>query len=412
MIERWLLILSLVGSSSRSPPWETRMLMVSDVQDIIKRHQSQIISSLKDPDISMFKRSISETALERMAGLFGSFSILQPKEGKKRITGTLRRQSSGEEVGSRGTKCSSNPSKLHRNASSAANMNNLASQSSSANPVPLKRTNSSFDEKLLAQTLYKAYCYVPLQYREPEDKTHLVSWKSQLEEDMKMIQYQDNKNHIIEVLTTNDLDCDDLGSICAADTMVLGNYIEEIVVSAVSYHLMNNKDPEYGHGKLVILSSRKDAPKDEAVAVKPETKLVPEASALTEASVSIVKDASNSAPASKALEIPLNKEFEKCTRPEVIPASEIGVTFKDIGALDDIKESLQELVMLPLRRPDLFKEGLLKPCRGILLFGRPGTGKTMLAKAITNEAGASFINVSMSTIISKWFGEDEKNVRC
>lgn len=87
------------------------------------------------------------------------------------------------------------------------------------------------------------------------------------------------------------------------------------------------------------------------------------------------------------------------------------MTFADIGALDDIKESLQELVMLPLRRPDLFQGGLLKPCRGILLFGPPGTGKTMLAKAIANEAGASFINVSMSTITSKWFGEDEKNVR-
>jgi len=99
-------------------------------------------------------------------------------------------------------------------------------------------------------------------------------------------------------------------------------------------------------------------------------------------------------------EIPDN-EFEKRIRPEVIPASEIGVTFDDIGALADIKESLQELVMLPLRRPDLFKGGLLKPC----------TGKTMLAKAIANDAGASFINVSMSTITSKWFGEDEKNVR-
>ena len=110
-------------------------------------------------------------------------------------------------------------------------------------------------------------------------------------------------------------------------------------------------------------------------------------------------------------EVPPDNEFEKRIRPEVIPASDIGVTFADIGALDEIKESLQELVMLPLQRPDLFKGGLLKPCRGILLFGPPGTGKTMLAKAIANEAGASFINVSMSTITSKWFGEDEKNVR-
>lgn len=90
----------------------------------------------------------------------------------------------------------------------------------------------------------------------PEDETHLVSWKAQLEEDMKMIQFQDNKNHIAEVLAANDLECEDLGSICHSDTMVLGNYIEEIVISAISYHLMNNKDPEYRNGKLVISSKR------------------------------------------------------------------------------------------------------------------------------------------------------------
>lgn len=90
----------------------------------------------------------------------------------------------------------------------------------------------------------------------PEDETHLVSWKAQLEEDMKMIQFHDNKNHIAEVLASNDLECDDLGSICHADTMVLSNYIEEIVVSAISYHLMQNKDPEYRNGKLVISSTR------------------------------------------------------------------------------------------------------------------------------------------------------------
>lgn len=95
-----------------------------------------------------------------------------------------------------------------------------------------------------------------IEIRPPEDETHLVSWKNQLEDDMKMIQYQDNRNHITEVLAANDLDCDDLGSICLADTTTLSNYIEEIVVSAISYHLMNTRDPDYRNGKLVISSAR------------------------------------------------------------------------------------------------------------------------------------------------------------
>jgi hypothetical protein len=89
-----------------------------------------------------------------------------------------------------------------------------------------------------------------------ENENHLVSWNSQLEEDMKMIQFQDNRNHIMEVLVENDLECDDLGSICLSDTMCHSMYIEEIVVSAVSYHLMNNKDPEYRIGKLVLSTKR------------------------------------------------------------------------------------------------------------------------------------------------------------
>ncbi|PKI52100.1 hypothetical protein CRG98_027516, partial [Punica granatum] len=88
----------------------------------------------------------------------------------------------------------------------------------------------------------------------PEDETHLMSWKAQLEEDMKMLQVQDNRNHIAEVLAANDIVCDDLVSFCHSDTISLSNYIEEIVVSAISYHLMNNKDPEYRNGKLVITS--------------------------------------------------------------------------------------------------------------------------------------------------------------
>lgn len=97
-----------------------------------------------------------------------------------------------------------------------------------------------------------------IEIKPPEDETHLVSWKSQLEDDMKLIKIQDNRNHITEVLAANDLDCDDLGSICLEDTLVLSNYIEEIIISAVSHHLMNNKEPEYRSGKLVISLNRSD----------------------------------------------------------------------------------------------------------------------------------------------------------
>ncbi|KAE8722861.1 ATP binding protein, putative isoform 3 [Hibiscus syriacus] len=92
--------------------------------------------------------------------------------------------------------------------------------------------------------------------------------------------------------------------------------------------------------------------------------------------------------------------------------SDIGVSFDDIGALENVKDTLKELVMLPLQRPELFCKGqLTKPCKGILLFGLPGTGKTMLAKAVATEAGANIINISMSSITSKWFGEGEKYVK-
>ncbi|KAG9154166.1 hypothetical protein Leryth_000634 [Lithospermum erythrorhizon] len=105
-------------------------------------------------------------------------------------------------------------------------------------------------------------------------------------------------------------------------------------------------------------------------------------------------------------------EFEKRLLADVIPPNEIGVTFDDIGALETVKDTLKELVMLPLQRPELFSKGqLTKPCKGILLFGPPGTGKTMLAKAVATEAGANFINISMSSITSKWFGEGEKYVK-
>ncbi|CAM8887850.1 unnamed protein product [Rhodiola kirilowii] len=103
--------------------------------------------------------------------------------------------------------------------------------------------------------------------------------------------------------------------------------------------------------------------------------------------------------------------YEDVIACDVINPDHIDVEFDSIGGLDDIKQALFELVILPLRRPDIFSRGkLLGPQKGVLLYGPPGTGKTMLAKAIAKESGAVFINVRVSNLMSKWFGDAQKLV--
>ena len=87
-----------------------------------------------------------------------------------------------------------------------------------------------------------------------------------------------------------------------------------------------------------------------------------------------------------------------------------GVKFSDIVGMKDLKQIVYEIIIIPTIRPDLFT-GVLKPQRGILLFGPPGTGKTMIAKAIASECSSTFFNISASSLTSKWVGESEKTVR-
>ena len=87
------------------------------------------------------------------------------------------------------------------------------------------------------------------------------------------------------------------------------------------------------------------------------------------------------------------------------------VSWDDVGGLDEVKERLKESVEWPLTMPDRFEHFGIKPPRGIVLFGAPGTGKTLIAKAIAHEAKANFITVKGPELISKWVGESEKAVR-
>ena len=86
------------------------------------------------------------------------------------------------------------------------------------------------------------------------------------------------------------------------------------------------------------------------------------------------------------------------------------VHWSDIAGLDNAKNALKEAVVYPFLRPDLFM-GLREPARGMLLFGPPGTGKTMLARAVATESRSAFFSISASSLTSKFLGESEKLVR-
>ncbi|GAU42731.1 hypothetical protein TSUD_287860 [Trifolium subterraneum] len=285
---------------------ESKLLLL-DITDFSLKLQSRFGCSRKVPSL---RRSISEMTMERMSGLFSMMSSTGETKGTLRQQTvdssnnppSLRRNASAmSDLSSTSSQSGSiNPAPLRRTSSLYFD-EKLFVQSLYKVLVSISGTDSIIlyirdveklvlrsprlfnllqkmikkisgsvlilgsqilldlegDCKELDERIARLFPY-NIQIKAPEDETHHGSWKGQLEEDMKSIQFQDTRNLIAEVLAENDIDCDDLNSICHSDTMILSNHIEEIVVSAISYDLMNTeepkepKEPKYRNGKLVI----------------------------------------------------------------------------------------------------------------------------------------------------------------
>ncbi|GAB4815199.1 hypothetical protein N2152v2_002245 [Parachlorella kessleri] len=292
----------------------------------------------------------------------------------------------------------------------------------------------------------------------PNQEAHAKEWRKMVDADVATLRERANRAALRKALSRCGMSCDDMAAVRISDCQLGKKEVEQVVGLAVAEQLAVDSDVEPQQAQKTGKQAAEEAPQPEVS--EPHAEAAPqqvvdggaaevanveaeavaalqpvdgdaageaapmavddEAWVLKAEHIAVAADAVKKLQAEAAAQ-PERKglqdfttadQYERQLLTEVIPPEEINVSFDDIGALETVKTVLQEVVILPLQRPELFRRGsLTKPTKGLLLFGPPGTGKTMLAKAVASESGAHFINVNMSAITSKWFGEGERLVR-
>lgn len=231
----------------------------------------------------------------------------------------------------------------------------------------------------------------------PNDPALMKAWKSMIESDAATIRNKTNKMVLKRTLDRCGLACSGLHEVALTADLYTRKEIEQLVGLSVAAQLKEE-------GFCVAsdtASAAWDINSRHIVAASNAIKLITTESEPQSDRSNAVKELASGC-----------DNYEKQLLGDVISPNEIQVSFQDIGALDSVKKSLEEVIILPLRRPELFTRGALtRPTKGLLLFGPPGTGKTMFAKAVASESGAHFINVNMSSLTSKWHGESESLVK-
>jgi AAA+ superfamily predicted ATPase len=254
-------------------------------------------------------------------------------------------------------------------------------------PLPLKGLTEGFTGRGKSEEneIYKLFTNV-MRLHPPKEEDTLRLFKKQLGEDRRIVISRSNINELLKALEEHELLCTDLYQVNTDGVILTKQKAEKAIGWAKNHYLASCPVPLVKGGRL---------------------SLPRESLEISIARLRKLED--NSLKPSQNLKNIAKDEYERNFVSAVVAPGEIGVKFEDIGALEDVKKALNELVILPMRRPELFARGnLLRPCKGILLFGPPGTGKTLLAKALATEAGANFISITGSTLTSKWFGDAEK----